>query len=92
MYNTCMSYQTVNISLPSDLIDQIDSLAQKEFTSRSDIIRASLIKRVNTAQKAAQKDLAKTLALLDQAAKDLQKTNITNTEIDDFVEHMRSKK
>ena len=87
-----MSYQTVNISLPSDLIDQIDSLAQKEFTSRSDIIRASLIKRVNTAKKAARKDLVKTLALLDQAAKDLQDSNVSNTEIDDFVRQMRSKK
>ena len=84
-----MSSQTINISLPSDLVEEIDALAQQEFTSRSDIIRSSLVKRVRSSKKLAQKDLAETLAQLHSAAKELELAKVSDAEIDAFVQDMR---
>ncbi len=86
-----MASQTINISLPSELVDEIDELARQEFTSRSDVIRTSLIKRVRSSKKLAQKDLAETLALLYTASKDLETSNVSDEEIDAFVQDIRSK-
>ena len=38
-----MSVQTINISLPKDLVQQIDIAAKSEFASRSDYIRQALV-------------------------------------------------
>lgn len=86
-----MGTQTINISLPSELVDEIDELARQEFTSRSDVIRTSLIKRVRSSKKLAQKDLADTLALLYTASKDLETSNVSDEEIDAFVQDIRYK-
>jgi len=41
-----MSSQTINISLPKDLVKKIDSAARAEFASRSDYIRQALVSKL----------------------------------------------
>jgi Arc/MetJ-type ribon-helix-helix transcriptional regulator len=38
--------QTVNITLPKGLLKRIDALAKRDYTSRSDFIRQSVLGRV----------------------------------------------
>lgn len=38
--------QTVNITLPKPLLKQVDALAKRDYTSRSDIIRQALLFKV----------------------------------------------
>lgn len=43
MYNVCeMATQTINISLPADLLKSADKLAKKELRTRSELIREAL--------------------------------------------------
>jgi metal-responsive CopG/Arc/MetJ family transcriptional regulator len=41
-----MSTQTINISLPGDLVKKIDKAASIEFASRSDYIRQALVSKL----------------------------------------------
>jgi metal-responsive CopG/Arc/MetJ family transcriptional regulator len=50
-----MSSQTINISLPKDLIEAVDKIAKSEFASRSDYIRQALVSRLK-ADKIASDD------------------------------------
>ena len=45
MYAYCMS-KTINISLPEELLKRIDAEAKSEYSSRSDFIRDTLVKRL----------------------------------------------
>ena len=47
-----MNSKTINISLPTDLVNLIDKQAKKDFTSRSDYIRSTLLQRVRIEEKA----------------------------------------
>jgi metal-responsive CopG/Arc/MetJ family transcriptional regulator len=38
--------KTINISLPSNLVKEIDKLAKQEYASRSDFIRETLVRRI----------------------------------------------
>ena len=38
--------QTVNITIPRELLKQVDALAKRDYTSRSDIIRQALLRRI----------------------------------------------
>ena len=38
--------QTVNITVPKALLKRVDALAQRDYTSRSDIIRQALLDKV----------------------------------------------
>lgn len=90
-----MSVKTINISLPSDLIAEIDNLAREEFTSRSDYIRSSLVKRVRSSKKLAQKeqlDRQRALLELEEHARDLENCDVTDQEIVDFVYELRHKR
>jgi metal-responsive CopG/Arc/MetJ family transcriptional regulator len=40
--------KTINISLPEELLDKVDKVANSEFANRSDFIRDSLVRRLNT--------------------------------------------
>lgn len=42
--------QTVNITVPTELLKQVDELAKRDYTSRSDIIREALLAKVRKAQ------------------------------------------
>jgi metal-responsive CopG/Arc/MetJ family transcriptional regulator len=46
-----MAVQTINISLPSDLLKQIDVAAKAEFASRSDFIRQALVGKLRNEAK-----------------------------------------
>jgi metal-responsive CopG/Arc/MetJ family transcriptional regulator len=50
-----MSTQTINISLPEELVKKIDKAAKAEFASRSDYIRQALVGKLN-ADRAQQDD------------------------------------
>ncbi len=41
-----MSSKVINITLPDDLVKKIDRLAKSEFSSRSDFIRETLVRRL----------------------------------------------
>jgi metal-responsive CopG/Arc/MetJ family transcriptional regulator len=41
-----MSTQTINISLPKELVKKIDAAAKTEFASRSDYIRQALVSKL----------------------------------------------
>jgi hypothetical protein len=38
--------QTVNITVPIELLKQVDALAKRDYTSRSDIIRQALLSKI----------------------------------------------
>ncbi len=40
------SSQTVNITIPKELLEQVDALAKRDYTSRSDVIRQALLQRI----------------------------------------------
>ncbi len=42
--------KTVNITLPEPLLKQIDALAKRDYTSRSDIIRQALLEKIRKPQ------------------------------------------
>lgn len=50
-----MSTQTINISLPEDLVKEVDNAANVEFASRSDYIRQALVSKLRV-DKARQDD------------------------------------
>lgn len=43
-----MSTQTLNISLPQELVHQIDDQAAREFASRSEYIRRAVVNQLRT--------------------------------------------
>jgi metal-responsive CopG/Arc/MetJ family transcriptional regulator len=43
-----MATQTINISLPKELIKEIDSAAKAEYASRSDYIRQALVGKLKS--------------------------------------------
>jgi metal-responsive CopG/Arc/MetJ family transcriptional regulator len=45
-----MAAQTFNISLPAELVAQIDEQASREFASRSEYIRRAVVKQLRTEQ------------------------------------------
>lgn len=45
-----MASQTFNISLPQELVEQIDDQARREFSSRSEYIRRAVVKQLRTEQ------------------------------------------
>ncbi len=45
-----MASQTFNISLPRELVEQVDDQARREFSSRSEYIRRAVVKQLRAAQ------------------------------------------
>ena len=43
-----MQTRTVNISLPTPLLRQVDLAAKREYATRSDFIRSALIQKITT--------------------------------------------
>lgn len=67
-----MNTQTLNISLPKDLVKKVDELAKKEYRNRSELIREAL--RVYLSDKKEWNDL------LDYGKKVGKKMGIKNEE------------
>lgn len=72
-----MFTQTINISLPEDLVKKIDKAAGAEFASRSDYIRQALVSKLR-ADRVHQDDWdmleALSIEIADKAAKQGYKT------------------
>lgn len=50
MYHLCMSSKAFNITLPSELVIQMDKVAKSNFMSRSELIRHAVLKEVRAQQ------------------------------------------
>lgn len=77
-----MSTQTINISLPEELVKKIDNAAKEEFASRSDYIRQALIGKLR-ADKTQLDDWDLLEALSIEIVGNANKENIKTDE--DFV-------
>jgi len=66
-----MATQTINISLPKELVQKIDTAAKAEFASRSDYIRQALVGKLRADKTQADDwDLLEALSLeISQSAK-----------------------
>ena len=42
--------QTINITVPRELLKRVDALAKRDYTSRSDIIRQALLDKIRSPQ------------------------------------------
>ncbi len=45
-----MSTQTFNLSLPKELVTQLDAQAKQEFSTRSDYVRKAILNQLKTEQ------------------------------------------
>jgi metal-responsive CopG/Arc/MetJ family transcriptional regulator len=77
-----MSTQTINISLPEDLVKEIDNAANVEFASRSDYIRQALVSKLRK-DKARQDDWDLLEALATEISENAAKQGYKTEE--DFV-------
>ena len=79
-----MSTQTINISLPEELVKKIDRAAKAEFASRSDYIRQALVGKLRLDKTRDQADDWELLeSLMNDAAEGAKKNGYTSG--DDFV-------
>jgi len=77
-----MSTQTINISLPKELVQKVDSAAKAEFASRSDYIRQALVGKLR-ADKVQADDWDLLEALAEEIALSAEKESYKTD--DDFV-------
>ena len=79
-----MSTQTINISLPEELVKKIDRAAKEEFASRSDYIRQALVSKLRADKIRDEADDWQLLeSLMEEAAEGAQKNGYMTD--DDFV-------
>lgn len=77
-----MATQTINISLPRDLVKKVDAAAKAEFASRSDYIRQALVGKLK-ADKVQADDWDLLEALSSEIAENSKKEGYITDE--DFV-------
>jgi metal-responsive CopG/Arc/MetJ family transcriptional regulator len=77
-----MSTQTINISLPKELVKKVDDAAKAEFASRSDYIRQALVGKLR-ADKTQSDDWDLLEALSAEIAQNSQAEGLVSD--DDFV-------
>ncbi len=65
-----MSTQTLNISLPEELVCRVDEQSKKDYSSRSDFIRKAVVNQLRTEQGLAD--------VLDNANKKGKKLGFTS--------------
>jgi metal-responsive CopG/Arc/MetJ family transcriptional regulator len=81
-----MSTQTINISLPKELVQKIDTAAKAEFASRSDYIRQALVGKLK-ADKTQSDDWDLLEALSLEIAQSAKKEGYETG--DDFVQTVK---
>lgn len=79
-----MQAQTVNISLPKNLIKIMDDFAKSQFSSRSELIKTAVISYVSR-----EKKLFELFSYAEKKAKEL---NIKEEDIEDIVDEYRTRK
>ena len=79
-----MPTQTINISLPKELVKKIDRAAKEDFASRSDYIRQALVGKLRADKTRDQTDDWELLeSIMNDAAEGAQRNGYTTN--DDFV-------
>lgn len=74
-----MTSQTLNISLPQELVRQIDAHAQREFASRSEYIRRAIVSQLRAEERVS--------AVFDRANQRGRETGITSEQqVYDIIE------
>ncbi len=77
-----MPSQTINISLPEELVSQVDKVARAEYTNRSEYIRQAVVKKLKSEQ-SVQQDWAVLEAMMaDAGVAAAERGYVTD---DDFV-------
>ncbi|MEK7634032.1 MAG: ribbon-helix-helix domain-containing protein [Patescibacteria group bacterium] len=79
-----MNTQTVNISLPKQLVKIMDNFAKSQFSTRSELIRTAVIRYINEDKKIFE--------LFSYAEKKAKKLNIKEKDIEDIVDEIRNGK
>ena len=79
-----MNTQTVNISLPKKLVEIMDDFAEKQFFTRSELIRTAVISYVNKDKKLFE--------LFSYAEKKAKEQNIKEKDIEDIIDEIRNGK
>ena len=59
IYNFCMSTKTFNLSLPLELVKELDKRAKKDYSNRSEYIRRAVVNQMRT-EEALEKLLDRT--------------------------------
>ena len=77
-----MATQTINISLPEELVSQVDKAAKSEFSNRSEYIRQAVVRKLK-ADRSSDQDWAILESLMEDAgASATERGYVTD---DDFV-------
>lgn len=79
-----MNTQTVNISLPKQLIEIMDDFAKRQFSTRSELIKTAVISYVNKDKKLFE--------LFSYAEKKAKEQNIKEKDVEDIVDEIRNGK
>lgn len=86
-----MPTQTINISLPKDLVEKIDQAAKAEYASRSDYIRQALVGKLK-ADKLAEQDWLLLESLMEDAGAGAERNGyITDQDFVRAVKEVRQK-
>ncbi|PIP63812.1 CopG family transcriptional regulator [Candidatus Roizmanbacteria bacterium CG_4_9_14_3_um_filter_33_18] len=76
-----MNTQTVNISLPKKLVKIMDSFAETQFSTRSELIRTAVIRYINEDKKLFE--------LFSYAEKKAKELNIKEEDIENIIDDYR---
>ena len=79
-----MDTQTVNISIPKKLIKIMDDFAEKQFSTRSDLIRTAVISYINKDKKLFE--------FFSYAEKKAKEQNIKEKDIENIIDEIRNGK
>jgi metal-responsive CopG/Arc/MetJ family transcriptional regulator len=76
-----METVTINLSMPRDFLKEVDELARQEMTTRSDLIRKSIVNM----RKAAAARQRREDKLLESAIKQLEESTVSDQEVLDYI-------
>lgn len=79
-----MNTQTLNISLPKQLVKIVDQFSKRQFSTRSDFIRTAVIRYINE-----EKELANLFAYGEKKAKEL---GIKEKDVERIIDEYRQGK
>jgi len=79
-----MNTQTVNISLPKKLVEIMDDFAERQFSTRSDLIRTAVIRYINKDRKLFE--------LYSYAEKKAKELKIKEKDIENIIDEIRNGK
>lgn len=76
-----MKAQTLNISLPANLVVLMDQVAKKQFSSRSDLIRVAIVSYIKRQEMWAD--------IFSQGGASAKKTKLKEEEIERIIDDYR---